>query len=172
MMTSLEMPAQTTSVSCQRYRQSLHFCVCQTCICLSISSHGPMPTSMLSISAVCEMTADVSDMQARSKAGSDASKQGSYFGQNVDKLEDLPPLPKPSGQCCALSLFVDAACLLSLPEVFCSSVCVTSCSACSACCLDNCTCDLFLKLQVCVYLKHACLWVRSVWQPEGMVQSC
>ena len=54
-------------------------------------------------------------MQARSKAGSDASKQGSYFGQNVDKLEDLPPLPKPSGQCYALSLFVDAACLLSLP---------------------------------------------------------
>ncbi len=88
-----------------------------------------------------EMSVDVSDMKARSKAGSDASKQGSYFGQNVDKLEDLPPLPKPSGQCCALSLFVDTACLLSLPEVFDSLVCVASCSGGSACCLDNCTCD-------------------------------
>ncbi len=118
------------------------------------------------------LSVDASDMQARSKAGSDASKQGSYFGQNVDKLEDLPPLPKPSGQCCALSLFVDAPCLLSLPEVFGSSVCMASCSACSACCLDNCTCDLFPILQVCVFLKHACLWVRSVWPPEGMAQSC
>ena len=115
------------------------------------------------------MSVDLSDMQARSKAGSDASKQGSYFGQNVDKLEDLPPLPKPSGQCCALRLFAshqeDTACLLSLPEEFCSSVCVMSCSACSACCLDNCTYDFFLKWRICIFLKHACIWVRSVWQP-------
>jgi len=130
-----------------------------------------MPTSMLGVSSSAErgMTVDVSDMQARSKAGSDASKQGSYFGQNVDKLEDLPPLPKPSGQCCALRLCIgyrgDASYLLSLPEVFCSSVCVRSCTACSVCCLDICTYDLFLKLQVVVFLKHACLWVRSVWQP-------
>ncbi|KAL0026471.1 hypothetical protein WJX77_001145 [Trebouxia sp. C0004] len=44
------------------------------------------------IDYICELP------KARSKAGSDASKQGSYFGQNVDKLEDLPPLPKPSGE--------------------------------------------------------------------------
>ncbi len=101
----------------------------------------------VSSSAEREMTVDVFDMQVCSKAGSDASKQGSYFGQNVDKLEDLPPLPKPSGQCCAFSLFIshqgDTACLLSLPEQFCSSQCVASCSGSSACCLDNCIRDLF-----------------------------
>ena len=104
-----------------------------------------MPTSMLSSCAEREMSVDLFDMQARGKAGSDASKQGSYFGQNVDKLEDLPPLPKPSGQCRALRLFIslqeDTTCLLSLPEEFCSSVCLTLCSASSACCLDN----FFLK---------------------------
>lgn len=123
----------------------------------------PKPTSALGASSSAErqMTVDVFDVQARSKAGSDASKQGSYFGQNVDNLEDLPPLPKPSGQCCALRLCIDhnedAACLLSLPEVSGSSVCVAPRSGRSACCLDNCAFDLFLKVQVCLFLKHVCL---------------
>ena len=138
----------------------------------------PEPTSALGASSSAErqMTVDVFDVQARSKAGSDASKQGSYFGQNVDNLEDLPPLPKPSGQCCALRLCIDhnedAACLLSLPEVSNSSVCVASRTGRSACCLDNCTFDLFLKVQVAFPYSMLAFGRGLFGNLQGMAQSC
>lgn len=52
----------------------------------------------------CVVSADVTAaccMQSRSNtAGEQASKDGSYFGSKVDKMDDLPPLPqadKPGG---------------------------------------------------------------------------